>query len=84
MDHYRSYFLNAASRIIGTASFSVPNLAAAFNEARRLLSEHDYRVAAELWRDDQYVGCALRDGPVTGAAAGTERPAKCPLHQKAS
>jgi hypothetical protein len=84
MDHYRSYFLNAASRIIGTASFPAPNLAAALNEAQRLLIEHDYRVAAELWRDDQYVGCVLRGDPVTDEAAPTERLAKCPLLRKAS
>jgi hypothetical protein len=84
MDHYRSYFLNAASRIIGTASFPAPDAAAALGEARRLLIDHEYRVAAELWREDQYVGCVLRSGPATNEAAGAERLAKCPLLQKAS
>jgi hypothetical protein len=84
MDHYRSYFLNSASRIIGTASFPAPNLAAASGEARRLLAEHDYRVAAELWRDGQYVGCVLRGDPATDKAVSGERLAKCPLLQKAS
>jgi hypothetical protein len=84
MNHYRSYFLNAASRIIGTASFPAPNMAAAIGEARRLLTDHEYRVAAELWRDDQYVGCVLRSDPVTSQAVSAERLAKCPLLQKAS
>jgi hypothetical protein len=84
MDHYRSYFLNAASRIIGTASFSAADAAAALTEARRLLIDHDYRVAAELWRDEQYVGCVLRSDPVTNEAVCAERLAKCPLLQKAS
>lgn len=84
MDHYRSYFRNAASRIIGTTSFPAPNVAAALGEARRLLTDHNYRVAAELWRDDQYVGCVLRSDPVINEAVSAERPAKRPLLQKAS
>lgn len=84
MDHYRSYFLNAASRTISTASFPAPNLAAAMREARRLLTDHEYRVAAELWRDDQYVGCVLRSDPAINEAVNAERLAKCALPRKAS
>jgi len=84
MDQYRSYFLNTASRIIGTASFPAPNLAAAIGEARRLLTEHDYRVAAELWRDEQYVGCVLRNDSASDEAVSGERLAKYALLQKAS
>lgn len=84
MEQYRSYFLNAASRIIGTASFPAPNMAAAITEARRLLTDHEYRVAAELWRGDQYVGCVLRSDPATNEAVSAERLAKCPLPRKAS
>ncbi|HWE72216.1 MAG TPA: hypothetical protein VG328_03585 [Stellaceae bacterium] len=79
MGHYRSYFLNASSRIISTASFSAADASTALGEARRLLIDHEYRVAAELWRGDQYVGCVLRSDPATNEAVSAERLARCPL-----
>ena len=59
MDQYRSYILNAAARVVGTASFPAPNIAAALGAAQQLLSD-EVHVAAELWRDEHYVGCVLR------------------------
>jgi hypothetical protein len=70
MDHYRSHFLNAASRIIGTANFPASNMPAAIGAARRLSTDHEYRVAAELWRDNQYVGCVLRGDPAVESEPG--------------
>ena len=84
MDQYRSYFLNAASRIIGMATFRSADVQAALAEARRQLVDHDYRVAAELWRDEEYIGCVLRSDPQTNEAVSVERLAKCPLMKKAS
>jgi hypothetical protein len=59
MDQYRSYFLDAAARVVGETSFPAPNMAAALDAAQRLLSDRDHRVAAELWRDEHYVGSVL-------------------------
>jgi len=73
MQQYRSYFLNAASRIIGMATFRAADVPAAFIEARRQLVDHDYRVAAELWRDDDYIGCVMRSDPQTNEAVSAER-----------
>lgn len=84
MDLYRSYFLNAASRIIGMATFRADDVQVALGEARRHLVNHEYRVAAEVWREDQYIGCVMRSDPQTNAAVSAERLAKCPLRQKAS
>lgn len=79
MQQYRSYFLNAASRIIGMASFRAADVQAALAEARRQLVDHDYRVAAELWHDSDYIGCVMRSDPQTNAAVSAERLAKCPM-----
>ena len=84
MQQYRSYFLNTASRIIGMATFRSADMQAAFVEARRQLVDHDYRVAAELWRDEDYIGCVMRSDPQTNEAASAKRLAKCPLLKKAS
>lgn len=84
MEQYRSYFLNAASRIIGMASFRSADVQAALTETRRQLVDHDYRVAAELWRDEHYIGCVMRSDPQTNEAVSVERLAKCPLLKKAS
>jgi hypothetical protein len=84
MQQYRSYFLNAASRIIGMATFRAADVQAALIEARRQLLDHDYRVAAELWDGDQYIGCVMRSDPQTNEAVSVERLAKCPLLKKAS
>jgi hypothetical protein len=84
MEQYRSYFLNAASRIIGMATFRAADARAALGETRHHLIGHDYRVAAELWRGDQYIGCVMRSDPQTNEAVCIERLAKCPLLKKAS
>lgn len=79
MQQYRSYFLNAAARIIGMASFRAADVQAALVETRRQLIDHDYRVAAELWRDNDYIGCVMRSDPQTNEAVSLERLAKSPL-----
>ena len=69
MQQYRSYFLNAASRIIGMATFRSADCRRRLVEARRQLVDHDYGgVAAELWHDEQYVGCVMRSDPQTNQA----------------
>jgi hypothetical protein len=84
MDQYRNHFLNTASRLIGTASFPAPNVVAALSETRRVLLEHDYRAAAELWRHDRYIGSVLRSDALINEPVSAERRAKCSLLQKAS
>ena len=60
MKQYRCYFLNGASRIIGAHVFHCDDGAAALHEARRHLGDHECRAAAEVWHDDDYVGCVMR------------------------
>lgn len=79
MQQYRSYFLNAGARIIGMVSFRAADVQAALAETRRQLIDHDYRVAAELWRDNDYIGCVMRSDPQTNEAVSVERLAKSPL-----
>lgn len=84
MKHYRSYFLNAASRIIGMTTFDSADTQAALAETRRHLTDHECRVAAELWRDDDYVGWVMRSDARKGGYVAADRLAKCPLLLKAS
>ena len=84
MEHYRSYFLNAASRIIAMTTFDSPNAQTALAEARRHLVDHECRVAAELWHDEDYVGWVMRSDAVKEAHVPADRLAKCPLLLKAS
>ena len=79
MQQYRGYFFNAAAHIIGMASFRAADVQAALAETRRQLIDHDYRVAAELWRDNDYIGCVMRSDPQTNEAVSVERLAKRPL-----
>jgi hypothetical protein len=90
MHHYRCYFLNASSRIIASSTFDGANTQAALGEARRHLGDHECRAAAELWREDGYIGCVLcsealiEDGFALEAGFFPMRLAKCPLLQRAS
>jgi hypothetical protein len=88
MEHYPSYFLNAASRIIAMATFESANAQAALAETHRHLVDHECRVAAELWHEADYIGWVERgdgqkDVPVVANRAA-HRLAKCPLLLKAS
>ena len=90
MKQYRCYFLNGASRIIGAHVFYCDNGTAALHEARLHLDDHECRAAAEVWHEEDYVGCVMRsdavgqDHAVSNDAIGHDHPAKCPLLRKAS
>ncbi len=90
MRQYRCYFLNAASRIIGAQAYHSEDAAGALREARAHLADHEYRAAAEVWQEEEYIGCVLRsdatDAGVTYPVEQTlyDRVAKCPLPRKAS
>ena len=83
MEHYRSYFLNASSRIIGMTTFDSPDTQAALAEARRHLVDHECRVAAELWHDDAYVGWVMRSDAEKEDHRDADWLARCPLLLKA-
>jgi hypothetical protein len=90
MKQYRCYYLNAAARIIGAQVFHCEDSTAALGEARFHLADHECRAAAEVWHQEDYVGCVLRSDAVDQRGMASpdlvahDRLAKCPLLLKAS
>jgi hypothetical protein len=82
---YRCYFLNCASRIISACVFYCKDGTEALHEARAHLADHECRAAAEVWREEDYIGCVLRSdatarcGALPVEVTVHDRLAKCPL-----